>query len=294
MAIIPNPILPPRTALWGLGFRFEMIGFDAQNLYFDIRDIWLLGKWLSYPLWVFAWGMFVSRDLVWETDTYITRMQSWISHLTDGWGIIEIIETLSYNLRLVVNNPLEFIRQNIRSLSFEIRMILDNADVWFRAKLNTNYPDLFEIVYNPWDWLRYKLYETFPGLTTFFSSPVNAVLGWIRYYFPFVTDLLNNPSGTIQTWIQQRYPWFGWFVDNPTDFIMSRIKGSNGELALFLTDPVFWFLSLFAGLLGVSGADLIDLPRTLFRVGTRVILESWGTFRDEVENGICDIILKFI
>lgn len=294
MAVKPPPILPSRTALWGLGFRFEMIALQAQGVYYDIRDIWLLGKWLSYPLWVFAWSMFVARDKCWEADSALVAVEGWINHLTDGWGIIDIIETLSYNLRLVIRDPIEFIRQNIRSLSFEFRMILDNVDVWFRAKFNINYPDLFQIVRNPFDWLRYKLYDLFPGLVTFFISPWNTVMGWVRYTFPFMTDLLNNPSGTAQSWLQQRYPWLTWFFFDPANFIINRIRDYSGELGAFITDPLHWFRELLARLLHIQEQELNDLPKALFRVVVRVILDSLGNFQDEVQTAICDIVLKFI
>lgn len=294
MAVKPPPILPQRTALWGLGFRFEMIALQAQGVYYDIRDIWLLGIWLSYPLWVFAWSMFVARDKCWEADSTLVAIEGWIKHLTEGWGIVEILDTLSYNLRLARTDPIEFIRQNIRSLSFEFRMILDNADTWFRAKLNTNYPELWEIVWNPWEWLRNKLYNLYPGLDSFFISPWDSVVSWVRYTFPFVTDLLNNPSGTIQDWLQRRYPWLAWFFFDPASFIINRIRGYSGELGSFLTDPLHWVRQWLATLLHIQEQELNDLPRALFRVVTHTILDSWGTFRDEVQTAICDIVLKFI
>ena len=116
----------------------------------------------------------------------------------------------------------------------------------------------------------------------------------MRYYFPFLTDLLNNPSSTIQTWLERYYPWIRWFFNDPSIFIIDRLSRYSWELASFLQDPIHWMRSWFAGLLGINEIELNDLPRALFRVVMTLILNSWGTFQEEVSDTICNIVLKFI
>jgi len=294
MAVIPTPQLTPRTALWGLGFRFERIGLDFQNLYYDVREVWLIGKWLGYPFWVFGWGMLQARDNCWDTDNQLVKIQSWINHLVDGWGIIEIIETLSYNLRQVINNPRQFVRTFVEQLSFDFRMLVLDANLWFRAKFNTNYPDLFSIVRNPYQWLRDRIYDTWPGLVTFFISPTSTVLGWIRYNYPFISDLMNNPSGKILDWIEQRYPWFYYLMTNPTNFVINRIKLYSWQLGVFIDDPRQWFIARLSDILGIPEIDFNDFPRAIFRIVRDLILSSFGSFQEEIEDSIISIILIFI
>jgi len=294
MPHIPNPVLPSRTAFWSLGFRFDMIGRDFQNIANAINGIWLLGVWLSWPFYIIGWGFFEARNKCWDADSLIVSMKGWLDALTSGWAILDILKVLSYNIRFLVDNPRGFVRYYIELISTALRNIIINPNWWFTNKLRYNFPLLWSVVYDTINWLRNKVFQLFPGLVTFFISPVHTVLGWIRYHWPFIPRLISNPVSQIVDWLSSQYPGFVSFLRYPTNYIIGRLSGRTPTLAEFLLYPITWLKRQMSIILNISEEGLSMMPVSLLRWFFNILVSGTAVLINTVTTLLCDIILEFI
>lgn len=294
MPHIPNPVLPSRTAFWSLGFRFDMIGRDFQNIANAINGIWLLGVWLSWPFYIIGWSFFQARDKCWDADKLIVNMKGWLDALTGERAILDILKILSYNIRFLVDNPRGFIKYYIELISTALRNIINDPDLWFRRKLGRNFPTLTRILFDTLNWLRDKVFALFPGLVTFFISPIPTVLGWIRYHWPFIPRLISDPVGQIVDWLTLQYPGFVSLLRYPTDYIIGRLAGRTPTLAEFLLYPIRWLKRQMSIILNISEEGLSILPVTLLRWMFNILVRETAVMINTVTTLLCDIILEFI
>jgi len=294
MAHVPPPTIAPRTGLWGLGFRFELIALRFDKLDNDTKDVWLLGKWLSYSFYAIGYYFFAARDLVWSADDSLVDAISWIKGITDGNVIVDILERLWYEFRYLKADPIGWVRTKIDQVSGELRFLRTDPYGWMRSRLYLAIPAFYSILGNSGWWVYSKLTERYPELGAFIRNTTGFIRDKIIGTFAWARALDWNPSQTVIDWLTSRAPWFHSFIVNPSVTLVDLLLRYNYDFGLLVSNPLQWFKQRLASVLGMSQADIDNFIPSLIRRLFSAILSNQAGLLDYVEHAVCELILRFI
>jgi len=294
MANAPTPPSTPPTPLWGLGFRLESIGRYFESLYYDIADIWLLGKWLSWPFYLIYWSFSEAKGLCWDADRSLGWVTTWVMGLVEGSTFGELLDSLSWHYQQIRTDPISWVARWFKAIRWELRQLVDNPTTFVSDRLFGRFPILYTLAYNAFGYISDSLFSAYPYMREFFRYPLSRVREWVCNTWRWLDELDRDRSNTLVTWLSWGTWWFRDFLNNPSGFILQRLKYASWELNELLTNPVQWLRDQVASAIGVYPHELRDLPLTLFRKLITLIVASRGSLLDELESAFCAIVLKFI
>jgi hypothetical protein len=294
MVHVPSPSIPTRSGLWSLAFKLESIGFRFLWLYEDIRDIWLIGVWLSTPFYVISGYFFSARDFAFEADNWLAKVWYRVEGIFNGDIIREIIDTISYHYSWLRENPINWIVYHLQQFSWEMSQLINNPIAWFLYKLQDVSPELWDIAISATNWLRDKFEQLYPSITSFLYDPYAFIYDKVIQLFPIIWSLMYYPTDTILGWLYDRYYWLNDLFNDPKWTIWGFLKQISYELSSFLDDPSFWFRHKLASLLGLSVGQLSNLPYYLSKIVFDTLAQNYWGILDTMKTRLCDIILHFI
>ncbi len=289
----PPPIAPP-SPLWGLGFRLENIGRYFESMYLDIRDIWLLGKWLSWPFYLIYWSFNEAKGLCWDADRSLVWVTSWVKGLVDGSTFGELLDSLSWHYQQIRTDPIHWVATWFKAIRWELRQLVDNPTAFVSDRLFGRFPILYTLAHNAFGYISDRLFSAYPHMRDFFRYPFSTVRQWITNTWRWLDELDRDRSNTLATWLSWGTWWFRDFLNNPRHYVLQWLKESSWELNELLVNPTQWVKDKLASAIGIYPHELPDLPLILFRKLITRIVTSQGGLLDELQSAFCAVILKFI
>jgi hypothetical protein len=294
MANAPTPPIAERSAFWPLGHRFDRIRSQFYDTYTDIKDVYLLGKYLAWPFYFISEAFEQARDLAWQADDLLVWINTWVKGIVDGNVIKDIIDMLSSNYRDIRNNPLEWVYYKIRDLSYELIRIVQDARQWFSNKLLQSYPIFNALIFAPIVWVKARVEEAFPAVVAFLASPAWSVWLWVNEQFPFMIALLSYPGSQVIVWINGQYPHFLPFLQNPIGYVKNWVYDAFPDMYGFLNDPLWWLRQQLSYYMRVPVSQLDNIPLGLLRYMFFILASNQGFILTELEKLVCDLIVRFI
>ena len=294
MANVPNPPITPRTGLWGLGFRFEIMSLRMARLSDDLYDVWLIGKWLCQPFSLISVYLNNARDKSWQADSELVDAKNWIKGLIEGWTIIHVLEQLWWEFRYLRTDPRGWVAAKIDQISSELRYIRLDTYGWLRTRLYWAFPVFYNLLGNSGWWVYNELDKRYPDIGSFIRDSWGYIYNKVLGIFQWARDLQNNPSNTVIGWINNRTGWFWDFITNPYGTIYTFMSNINVDFRLLINNPVEWFKSKLSDSLGMSRYELNNLPVSLVRRMFSVILNNQDGLLDYTKEAIINLVLRFI
>lgn len=294
MANVPLPPIAPRTALWGLGFKFELIAQRFDKLRNDIQDIWLIGTWLSYPFYAIGYYMFQARDLVWQADDTLVEVITWIKGITEGNVIIGILEHLWYEFRYLKADPIGWVSAKIDQVSGELRHLRLDPLGWIRTRFRVAMPEFTSLLNNGAYWVYSRLIEWKPEFGDFIRNTHGYIRDKVLSLFGWARELETNPAQMIINRISGYAGWFMTFLQDPAGFIYRELTAYNWELRLLLTDPTQWVKEKIGSILGISTADMDNFVPFLIKRMFSLILSNHQGLLDYTKEALINLVLRYI
>lgn len=294
MANVPLPPIAPRTGLWGLGFRMELIALRFYNMYDDIKDLWLIGKWLSWPFYLIHTYFNAARNKCWQADVELVFALTWIKGITEGSVIIDLLEHLWYEFRYLRADPIGWVSAKIDQVSGELRYLRTDPYGWMRSRLYLAIPAFYSILGNSGWWIYSKLTERYPEFGLFMGNTWGYIRDKVLGLFWWARDLNTSPKYAVYGWINQLFPWFNDFMTNPAGTIINYLRGYNYNIGLLFDNPAQWFKERLAVALGLQPHEMDNFVPFLIKRMFSLVLSNYLGLLDYVENAICQLILKFI
>lgn len=294
MAHAKPPDIAPRTGLWGLGFRMEVIASNFYNLYQDILGAWIVGKWFAWPFYFMSLYFNIARDKCWEADQDLVFAISWVKGITEGSTLIDILEVLWYEFRYLRADPVGWVRAKIDQVSVELSFLRQDPYGWMRSRLYLALPVFYSLLGNSGWWIYSKLDERYPEIGEFIRDSWGFIYNKVLSLFSWARELNSNPTNAVIQWVHNRTGWFWSFVNDPTGFIVNRLKHYNYEIYNLLTYPKNWFKVKLAERLGMDHTELDTFIPSLIRRAFGSVLSNEGGMLEYVQEAMVNLILRFI
>jgi hypothetical protein len=240
MPFAEPPPLEPRTAMWGMALRFQVISSRFNSLYENTRDIWLIGLHLSWPFYLLSTYFTKIANFCFQVDDKLVNVISWVKGIVEGDTLRQLLESLSFDLRYLLRDPFGWFLYRLDDISIIYRQLRDDPYGFIKNKLFASLPIFWDIIYNTRNWLFEKLREMSGDLVWFISNPfdylryaLSALYNWF-----YLLDL--DPVSAIIDWLSGRIWWFRDFLYNPSNRIIQFIRDYNWELSEFISNPIRW------------------------------------------------------
>lgn len=294
MAHVPLPPITPRTGLWGLGFRMETISTRFYRLYQDIANVWMFGKWLSWPFYLLSVYFNSARDKCWESDQDLVYAITWVKGLVEGSIIADILERIWYEFTFLRNDPIGWVRLKIDQVSGELQFLRIDPYGWMRSRLYAAFPVFYNLLGNSGWWVYNELSNRYPEFSTFINNPWSYIKNKVLSQFWWARALDSNPVQLVINWINAQTGWFWDFIHNPSYFIYQRVRAYNWDLNILLTDPLRWFKEKLASALGMYPYEMDNFITSLIKRAFSAVLSNQGGLLDYVKEAMVNLILRFI
>lgn len=291
---VQPPPIPPPTPFWGLGFRFEVIGYEFYNTYQSIKEIWLIGLYLAWPFYFVSQAFFAARDLSWDADQLIKTIQGWVDGLITGDTFRQLYYNLGYHFWQLLNNPVGWLVERFYETSYDLFSIYINARAWLEAKVILSFPFIADIRINPYGWIRNLLQITYGYAADFLNDPDGFLRSRLQWIYPFIASLSITPVGYITSLIISRYPFFGQFFDDMPGEIARALGNRYPDLLLLFSNPRFWFEEKLLELLGIRVDPDLGFLLSVLKGIVYAIIGTQGARLSRVTSLLCDVILKFV
>lgn len=167
MAHVPTPPTAPRTGLWGLGFRFEIIALRFELMYNAVKDVAFVGKALAWPFYLLSHYFNIARDKSWEADQELVYAITWVKGLVERSTIADILERIWGEFTFLRYDPIGWVRAKIDQVSGELRFLRNDPYGWIRSRLYLALPVFYSLLGNSGWWVYSKLSERFPEIGAF-------------------------------------------------------------------------------------------------------------------------------
>lgn len=294
MANAPMPPIAPRTGLWGLGFRFEIIGLQFGKMYESTKDVWLIGKWLAWPFYILSFYFLIARDKSWEADSTLVSVQTWIKGIIEGSTLIQLLEHLWWEFRYLRADPIGWVRAKIDQISGELRYLRLDPYGWIKSRLYFAFPVFYSLLGNSGWWVYNELSKRYPIIGDFIRDPWNTTRIIVLTMFGLLRDLEIDPSYKVIDWISRRFGWFWSFMQDPSGFIVGRFASYNYFLHTLVTDPNRWVKERIASVFGMDYAEMDNFTTSIIKRMFLAVLGNRSGLLDYSKNAICELILRFI
>lgn len=316
MAVVPTPILPPHTIIYTIGQWVYDRGSYVFKLGKDIRDVWLLGQWLSTPFIIVGYYVKVIGGSLKQFDDVIREIIAWISGLVNGWTFTGLLYWVSLEFLYIKQNPSQWIKSKLIKIITDGYNLFNLPGVWVRDRLSSLIIDYWRFFYFPANWVKDRLYSIIQDPDFFFNN----INSWVvRRLLTFKSDfwgLLLNTSVWLRNylvsqivdgwyfflnpkeWIKHRLSEFIIdaynFIYFPRNWVKSRLSEFSVEIGSFIDNPTTFIVRKIAATLGVPDWIFNDTSKYL----TWYIL-SWLELRvkdleEQIKTTFIKIILHFM
>lgn len=294
MAHVPLPPITPRTGLWGLGFRMEVIATRFYNLYKDIIDVWLIGKWLGWPFYFLSVYFNNARDKCWEADQDLVNAKTWIKGLVEGSIIADILERIWYEFSFLRRDPVGWVKAKIDQVSGELRFLRQDPYGWIRSRLYLALPVFYSLLGNSGWWVYNELSNRYPIIRELVNDPWGFVRERVLGAFWWASYLQGNATYAVINWINGHVGWFWQFLNSPSGFILEKVKAYNYSSWQLFNDPVSWVKEKLASILGMRPYEMDNFVSSLIKRAFSAVLANQGGLLDYVKEAMVNLILRFI
>lgn len=294
MAHIPTPPIAPRTGLWGLGFRFELIASRFYNIYESIKYVWLIGKWLAWPFYLLSAYFYSARDKSWEADSSLVNAISWIKNIIEGSAIIDILEVLWWEFRYLRADPVGWVRAKIDRVSGELRFIRQDPYGWMRSRLYLALPIFYLLLGNSGWWIYSKLNARYPEIGSFIRDTWGFIRNKVISVFYWARELDIDPGTAVIGWINRYVGWFWSFIWSPSSFIKEQLSNTSWDLRVLLSDPRLWVKEQVASILGLNTYEMDNFVVSIIKRMFSAILSNQAGLIDYIKHTACELFLRYI
>lgn len=294
MAHAPTPPTEPRTGLWGLGFRMDLIGLKFRNIYNDTKEVWLIGKWLSWPFYHISNYFYSARDKSWEADSTLVWVKTWVKGLIEGSTIVDILEVLWFEFRYLRADPVGWVSAKIDQISGELRFLRTDTIGWLRSRLYFAFPTFYALLGNSGWWIYSKLSERYPEIGLFIRDTWGFIRNKVLRIFWWARELQSNPPNAIINWVNSRAPWFWGFITSPHQTFYDFIINITPDLRLMILEPQRWIKEKLSVILGLNYYEMDNFIPSLIKRMLGLILSNYGGLLEYAKQSLCDFILRFI
>lgn len=288
------PPLPPPTPFWGLGFRFDLIGWRFHDIADDIQDVWLIGVYLSAPFRWLGNSFYTARDLVWNAETTVRWIVQWVQGLLSGTVLIELWTSITWWFDQLYHNPDQFVHDALHRISYELYDIIVDARMWVRNKVLDVFPYLDDIQFSPSTWIRNLLTVTYGYAVNFLESPVSFVIDTVTFNFPELSEFIRSPTAYIEGKLAYKYPFLYNFFNAPIVTIVDWLTQQYPDLYDIIYSPRLWLRSRLADVLGYSDDTTQPFGITLLRGILGPISTLGERTIDTLSTIIVDAIMRFM
>jgi len=263
-------------------------------MYEDTKDVWLIGKWLSWPFWFLSVYFNVARDKSWEADQDLVYAITWVKGLVDGNVIGDILEKIWFEFSFLKRDPIGWVRAKIDEVSGELRFLRLDPMGWMRSRVYFAFPVFHSLLGNSGWWVYNELNKRYPEIGSFIRDTWGFIRGKVLSLFWWARELETNPTRMIIDRINAQVGWFWSFMQNPSDFIVNRFASYNYLLHQMLTDPNRWVKDRMATVLGINPNEMDNLVVTLIKRMFSAVLGNQSGLLDYTKEAIVSLILRFI
>ena len=294
MPFVPTPALPDRTKIWHLGWMLYLRGDDMVRTGQDLRDVWLIGTYLSsFIIGVGNWIKSIYNFLN-EIDTIIRNVLAWIRGITEENVIRDIIDTISGEYRDLRNNPTEWIKSRIVRGSVDLSLLFNYPVSWLTSKLRESRSWFGDFLDNTCNFIIGQLSIRAVWFITFISSPLVWLYNVISQRYPFINSLDINPFNWIIGKFDRAINWFYLFRSNPREFIKQRLSELSADIGQFLISPIVYIRNRIKAELGMTDIDLSDIALWSLKRVLQRINQYRGQIETMTESALSDIIMWFM
>jgi hypothetical protein len=272
----------------------EVIASRFYTLYEDIRDVWMLGKWLAWPFYYLSSYFNNARDKCWEADQDLVFAITWVKGLIEGNLIADILERIWYEFTLLRNDPVGWVKAKIDQVSGELRYLRLDPLGWIQSRLYFAFPIFYTLLGNSGWWIYSKLNERYPEVGSFIRDTWGYLKSRIINIFFWARELDINPSTAVIGWINNRIGWFWSFVNSPSVFVYERLKRRNYDINLLLTNPIQWVKEKVGFVLGMNTYEMDNFTVSIIKRMFSAILSNQAGLIEYVRHTVCELILRYI
>lgn len=294
MPHIAPPEYPKPTILDVVAGIIRSISDDFYDLYSKLKDVWLLGTWLSWPFWWLHRYFKNVSDNVYVADKLIRDLKQWIDGITEGTVIERFIDWLSSQYKAIRTDPIGWVRLKFGQISHETWQILNVPNTWVNDRISQWVPWWNDFRRNPRQFVIDHLISAYPWLNNFLGNALAYIVDNVYAGIGFIRQLRDNPQDTILNWISQWYAWVRSFLTSPMQFIVGQLKLYSTELRLIIDDPYAWVRQKIKNIMGWSDVDISDLGFYIFnrflQRANDYVERRYTTVRDVAIN----IIMRFM
>jgi hypothetical protein len=265
MAVVQRPPSQPAGPLWWVGWYLDSFKQWLEHVGNSVKDVFLLGQWLSYPFLSMAYYVGRAADYARNGDDRVQELLAWINGIVDGWLFIDLLFWVSAEYRSIRDNarlwvkiqllglnswfyfliidPKAFVNLLIRQVAWYISLLLDDPKsfiVYFLKQVN-------------W-WLAWVI-DTPKDFVLYFLRQANSLMGLLvdnpRQWFkdrlleiaPHIYDLLYFPRNWTLARIRELFPYAYPLLSNPDGWLKSNVAQLLGLPSNFFSNPIGYILS---------------------------------------------------
>jgi hypothetical protein len=288
------PPQEPRTSLWSLAFKMQTIASKFLSIYNDVKDVWLLGKHLSYPFYMMYVYIMTGAGYVFEADNKLVHILTWLKGIIEGNTLVQLIASFSWDLQQIINNPLGWFIAKLGESSHNFRRIREDPYQFVMDMLFARLPIIRDIIYRTSDWLKDKLRDISHDLFLFIENPWQYLYDKMTSMFTWLYWINAEPVNTVINWLVNYSWWFRDFLNNPQDKIISFIIQARPEMNDLLNNPYYWIKRKISDVLGIdlNSGEPTGLVMFFHIIDTLVYMPQH--ILDRVASKLVDFILRFI
>lgn len=202
-------------SLRNLASHFGALRGEFADLGNNIRDIWLIGQWLSTPFYIIAGLLGTLENIANDVAGDWLGFYNWIN---DNLGIDDRIRDL------------------LRYADDLISLILHPFD-WIADTIQNYFPDLFRFMQDPIANVL-EIITRYTGLDwDFLDSPLQWVQDKIRDLAGEAIEISRDPIRWLQDRLAEIIPDWWDFIHDARLWVRKRIEEEFPDLIAFLRDP---------------------------------------------------------
>lgn len=294
MPFVPTPPTRKTTGLWSFGFRLEAIARYFANLATDIQDVWIIGKWLSFPFALISVAFAVGQSYVWQADQELGQVLSWIDDFLDGWLIIDLLEGLWSELRELRRDPVTWVLRQIIRLWVEFERIRNDPVGWFREKLTRLIPTIWYLFENTRQWFYDQLSRYWPLMSEWFNNPYGMLINMVYSTWPIIREFVSNASYFVYDRLRSLYPILTSLLNSPSTTVINLLTSRYPDLVTFLSNPYVWIRDKLFNIIGVDVSSKDGFITSILLNVLYYLQVNRQGLRDRIINALCDIFVAFI
>lgn len=294
MAVIHAPPTPPAGPLFWASWYMRGFSDHLNRLGNDLEGVWLIGTHLAYPFQIIASYAKTVSNWFNTADTSVQNAISWINHVINGTGFLDLLYWASGHFWAIRNDPKNWIKGILNAIDWRLAYLAVNPLGFTGYMIRQVSGYISWLIDNPLGLvsLLFRQLAWYGGLIL--DNPslfIKHFFGQISYAMAL---LLASPASFINSYIRQVSPLLGTLIDNPIGWLWGLVIGLSYDLAQFISNPRWYLQQQIAYMLGLPPGFWADpfyhiTEMVLYKIRTRQ-----GTLGSTLASLIIDLILVFM